>query len=317
MLAFPDRVSIVEVGPRDGLQSLPSTFSTDVKVALVDLLSQTGLRTIEVTGMARPDVIPQLADAEDVLRRIERRKGVVYRVLCPNRRGAERAVEAGADEIVGLITASETYNRKNSNMSVTENLDQAAQMRSIAADAGMHMVMAIGVCTFCPYEGTLPEGRLLDLIERMVADGISEFCLATSVGVDGPRTVHRAFSQIKERWPELPLGIHLHNTNGMALANALAAMDAGATVFEGSICGIGGGICMPPGMAHHGNVATEDLVQLFAEMGVETGVDLAQLLAVGHEARELLGLETAFSFALQGGTKEIVLGQGQVTQRGG
>ena len=317
MLVFPDRVSIVEVGPRDGLQSLPTTYSTDVKVALIDLLARTGLRKIEVAGMVRPDVIPQLADAEDVLRRIERRPGVAYRALCPNRRGAERAVDAGADEILGLITASDTYNRKNSNMSVAENLEQAAQMRAVAQDAGVHMVMAIGVCTFCPYEGDLPEGRVLELIERMRADGISEFCLATSVGVDGPRRVHRTFSLIKERWPELPVGIHLHNTNGMALANALAAMDAGATVFEGSICGIGGGIRMPYGMSHHGNVATDDLVHLFSEIGIETGVDLSRLLAAGHETRKLLGLETTFSYALEGGTKDAVLKQGQVAPHGG
>jgi hydroxymethylglutaryl-CoA lyase len=316
MLVWPDRVSIVEVGPRDGLQSLSTTFPTDVKVALVELLAETGLRKIEVTGMVRPDVIPQLADAEDVLRRIERRDGVVYRVLCPNRRGAERAVDAGADEIVGLITASETYNRKNSNMSVTENLAQAAQMRAVAGDAGVHMVMAIGVCTFCPYEGELPESRLLDLIERMCSDGIAEFCLATSAGVDGPRRVHRTFSLVKERWPELSVGLHLHNTNGMALANALAAVDAGATVFEGSICGIGGGIRMPHGMAHHGNVATDDLVHLFSELGVETGVDLTRLLATGREVRDLLGLETTFSHALQGGTKEVVLQQGRIAPRG-
>jgi hydroxymethylglutaryl-CoA lyase len=316
MLVLPDRVSIVEVGPRDGLQSLPTTFPTDVKVALVELLAQTGLRKIEVTAMVRPDVVPQLADAEDLLRRIERREGVVYRVLCPNRKGAERAVDAGADEIVGLITGSETYNRKNSNMSVAENLAQAAQMREVAADAGVHMVMAIGVCTFCPYEGELPERRFLDLIERMRADGISEFCLATSAGVDGPRTVHRAFSLVRERWPELPVGIHLHNTNGMALANALAAVDAGATAFEGSICGIGGGIRMPRGMAHHGNVATDDLVHLFSELGVETGVDLTRLLAAGRQARDLLGLETTFSHALLGGTREVVLQQGRTAPRG-
>lgn len=316
MLAFPDRVSVVEVGPRDGLQSLPGTFSTDIKVELVELIAQTGLRKIEVTGMVRPDVIPQLADAENVLHRVKRDPGVVYRALCPNTKGAERAVDAGADEILGLITASETYNRKNSNMSVAENLDQAAHMRSVAGDAGVHMVMAIGVCMFCPYEGELPGARVVELIERMHGDGIDEFCLATSVGLDGPRKVHETFSQVKDRWPELPIGIHLHNTNGMALANALAAMDAGATVFEGSICGIGGGIRMPHGMAHYGNVATDDLVHMFLEMGVETGVDLSRLLAAGDEARRLLGLETTFSYALQGGTKDVVLQQGQVAPRG-
>lgn len=313
---FPDRVTIVEVGPRDGLQSLPETYSTDIKIELVEILARTGLPKIEVTGMVRPQVVPQLADAEDVLRRIGREPGVVYRALCPNRKGAERAVDAGADEILGLITASETYNRKNSNMTVAENLDQAAEMCSVARDAGVHMVMAIGVCMFCPYEGELPEARIIELIDQMHADGIDEFYLATSVGLEGPRKVHRAFSLVKERWPEMTIGIHLHNTNGMALANALAAMDAGATVFEGSICGIGGGIRMPHGIAHYGNVATDDLVHMFLEMGVETGVELPRLLDAGRVARRLLGLETTFSHALQGGTKEQVLQQGRVAPRG-
>lgn len=312
---FPERVTVVEVGPRDGLQSLPEPYSTDTKVELVELLARTGLAKIEVTGMVRPQIIPQLADAEDVLRRIAREPGVVYRALCPNRRGAERAVDAGADEILGLITASETYNKKNSNMTVEENLDQAAQMAAVAERAGVHMVMAIGVCMFCPYEGELPASRVLELIERMHADGIEEFYLATSVGLDGPRKVYETFSLIKDRWPDMTLGIHLHNTNGMALANALAAMEAGATVFEGSICGIGGGIRMPHGMAHYGNVSTEDLVHLFLELDVATGVDLGRLLDAGRRVRELLGLKTTFSYALQGGTKQQVLEQGRSAPR--
>jgi hydroxymethylglutaryl-CoA lyase len=314
-MRFADSATVVEVGPRDGLQSLPSTYPADVKVEMVELLAETGLSKIEVTGFVRPDVVPQLADAAEVMGRVRRVPGVVYRALCPNRRGAERAVAAGVDEILGLITASETYNRKNSNMSVAENLDQAAQMAEVAREAGVHLVMAIGVCMFCPYEGELPESRVLELIERMRADGIGEFSLATSVGLDAPRKVHRLFSLVKERWPELRLGLHTHNTNGMALANALAAMDAGATVFEGSICGIGGGIRMPQGMAHHGNIATEDLVQMFAESGIETGVDLARLLEAARKIRDLLELEQTFSAALAGGTKADVLERGRVAPK--
>jgi hydroxymethylglutaryl-CoA lyase len=312
---YAERVTLVEVGPRDGLQSLPDAYATDVKVRMVELLAEAGLPKIEVTGFVRPDVIPQLADGEDVFARIERRQGTVYRALVPNRRGAERAAAAGVDEMLGLITASETYNRKNSNMSVAENLDQAAQIAEVARGAGVGMVMAIGVCMFCPYEGELPESRVLEMIERMRSDGIEEFYVATSVGLDAPRKVHRLCSLIKERWPEMTLGIHLHNTNGMALANALAAMDAGATVFEGSICGIGGGIRMPYGMAHYGNVATEDLAHMFSEMGIETGVDVRRLVETGHAVRELLALETTFSYALQGGTKEDVVERGRVAPR--
>ncbi|MBM3678723.1 MAG: hydroxymethylglutaryl-CoA lyase [Actinobacteria bacterium] len=314
-LRFPDRVTLVEVGPRDGLQSLERQYPTEIKARMIDILAQAGLEKIEVTGFVRPDKIPQLADAAALFAAIEKRPGVVYRALCPNRRGAERAVEAGVDEILGLITASETYNLKNSDMTVEQNLVQAGQMAEVAREAGLPIVMAIGVCMFCPYEGELPESRVVEMIERMTADGIEEFYLATSVGLDGPRKVHRTFSLIRDRWPDLPLGIHLHNTNGMALANALAAMDAGVTRFEGSICGIGGGIRMPYGMAHYGNVATDDLAHMFSEMGIETGVSLDALIEAGREIRELLELETTFSYAQNGGTKRAVLEQGRTAPR--
>jgi hydroxymethylglutaryl-CoA lyase len=200
-------------------------------------------------------------------------------------------------------------------MSVAENLEQAAAMAEIARGAGVPIVMAIGVAMFCPYEGEVPEERVLGLIERMRSDGIDEFYVATSVGLDGPRRVSSLCSRILDRWPDLTLGIHLHNTNGMALANALAAVDAGVSVFEGSICGIGGGIRMPHGMPHYGNVSTEDLANMFLELDVDTGLDLPRLLEAGRKAQELLGLETTFSFAVQGGTKEHVLERGRVAPR--
>ena len=304
-MKFADRVTLVEVAPRDGLQSLPDSYPTDVKVELIELLAETGVPKIEVTGFVHPKVIPQLADAEEVMARVRRFPGVVYRALVPNQRGAERAVAAGVDEVLGLITASDTYNRKNANMTVEENLVQAAGMAKVARDAGVPIVMAIGIAMFCPYEGDVPETHVLGLIDRMRAEGVEEFYVATSVGLDGPRKVHTLCSQILDRWPELTLGVHLHNTNGMALANAVAAMDAGVSVFEGSICGIGGGIRMPHGIAHFGNVSTEDLAHMFLEMGVETGVDLQGLIEAGHRARDLLGLETTFSYASQGARRRL------------
>lgn len=316
-MKFPERVTLVEVAPRDGLQSLERSYPTEVKVQLVELLADAGLEKIEVTGFVHPEVIPQLADAADVMAGIRRVDGCVYRALVPNVRGAERAVAAGVDEVLGLITASDTYNRKNARMTVEENLEQAAGMAAVAHEAGVPIVMAIGIAMFCPYEGEVPEERVLGLIERMRAEGVDEFYVATSVGLDGPRKVHSLCSRILDRWPEMTLGIHLHNTNGMALANALAAMDAGVTVFEGSICGIGGGIRMPYGMPHYGNVSTEDLAHMFFEMGVDTGVELRPLLDAGRAAKDLLGLETTFSSALQGGTKEDVLERGRVAPREG
>jgi len=312
---FPERVTLVEVGPRDGLQSLPETYPLDVKVEMVETLARAGLEKIEVTAFVRPDVIPQLADAEELFARLTRFDGCVYRALVPNRRGVERAVAAGADELVGLISASETYNKKNQNMTIEENLEAVAGMAEIARRERVPLVMAIAIAMFCPYEGEIPESRVLELIERMRGEGVEEFCVATSVGLDGPRKVHSLCSQILDRWPGMTLGLHLHNTNGMALANALAGMDAGVGVFEGSICGIGGGIRMPYGIPHYGNVSTEDLAHMFFELGVETGVDLPELFGAGRHVKELLGLEATFSHALQGGTKADVLERGRVSPR--
>ena len=217
--------------------------------------------------------------------------------------------------MLGLITASDTYNRKNSNMTIAENLDAIAEVAEVAREAGVPLVVAIGIAMFCPYEGEVPEDRVVSMIERMRADGVEEFYVASSVGLDGPRKVHRLCSLVLDRWPGMTLGIHLHNTNGMALANALAAADAGVSVFEGSICGIGGGIRMPYGMPHYGNVATEDLVHLFSEMDVETGIELPALLAAARRVKELIGLQTPFSYALAGGTKADVLERGRTAPR--
>jgi hydroxymethylglutaryl-CoA lyase len=313
---FPDRVRLVEVGPRDGLQSLSTIYPTDVKVAMVETLARTGLERIEVTGFVRPDVIPQLADADELLTCLTRFDGCRYRALVPNRRGAERAAAVGVDELVGLISASETYNRKNQNMTVEENLAAVSAMAEVADRERVPFVMAIAIAMFCPYEGDVPPARVLSLIERMQADGIGEFSIATSVGLDGPRAVYALCARILDRWPELILGLHLHDTNGMALANALAGLQAGVGVFEGSICGIGGGIRMPYGMPHFGNVATEDLAHLFSECDVETGVSLPLLLDAARSIGELLDLETTFSSALQGGTKEHVLELGRTAPRG-
>jgi hydroxymethylglutaryl-CoA lyase len=308
---LPERVSIVDVAPRDGLQSLPATYPLATKLALIDLLVEAGLRKIEATAFVRPDVVPQLADADELLRRARRADGCVLRALVPNRRGAERALEAGAGELLALTTASETYSRLNANMTVAESLDAVSSVLRVAGDAGVPVVVAVGVALYCPYEGDIPESRVFAMLERLVAEGVEEVYVATSAGLDGPRAVYSLCSRVVERWPSLRLGLHLHNTNGMALANALAGAQAGVTVFEGAVCGIGGGLRMPGGPAGYGNVATEDLVNLFAELGVDTGLDLAALVEAARRAGELLGLGETASYALGGGTKA-----GRLTSRG-
>lgn len=312
---LPGRIELLEVGPRDGLQSLERVYPLETKVALVELLVATGLKRIEVTGFVKPSTIPQLADATELLAALPRHPGVAYRALAPNRRGADRAIAAGVDEIVGLITSSETYNRKNSNMTIAENLVQVGEMAEAAAAARVRFVMALSVSTFCPYKGEIPQERVLGLVERMREFGVRSYSLATSVGVDGPLRIQRLVSALLSRWDDMTVSLHLHNTNGMALANALAGAQVGVTTFEGSICGIGGGIRMPHGMAHFGNVATEDLAQLFAELEVETGVEPRRLVEAARAARELLELDQAFSAAANGGTREDVLERGRIAPK--
>jgi hydroxymethylglutaryl-CoA lyase len=307
---FPDSVEVVEVGPRDGLQSLARIISTADKVAMVDRLADAGFRTIEVTAFVRPDVVPQLADAEDLMARLPRRPGVELRALVANRRGAERAAAAGLDSILGLVSCSETYSERNQRMSIEDGVRALHEAHAVASAAGMRFAAGIALAFFCPYEGEIPLERPLAMVDRLVADGIGHCYVATSVGMADPRHVHRLCATILDRHPGLSLGLHLHDTNGMALANALAAMDAGVRWFEGSICGMGGGIALPASMLDVGNVASEDLVSMFEAMGVRTGVDLRVLRDAGWEIAELLDVEPRGRF-LRAGTKEDVLTAGR------
>ena len=305
-LKFPSAVEIVEVGPRDGLQHLDHEVSVDEKLRMIALLVKAGIRTIEATAFVRPDVMPQMADAGEVIRGLPRDEGVNYRALVPNLKGAERAIEAGVDELLGLTTTSDTYNKLNSNMTVEQNITMLEEVASLADQEQVPLTVAIGLAFFCPYEGDIPPDRVLRMIDILEAAGVRKLYLATSVGMDGPREVHDLCGLVRQRFSGISLGLHLHNTNGMALANALGAMDAGVSWFEGSICGIGGGIVMPPGTPDVGNVATEDLVAMFASANVETGIDLEQLRSCALEIAGLLQVPPQSSL-LQAGTKSEVL----------
>jgi len=306
MLRLPERVEVVEVGPRDGLQSLGRVIDTGRKVAMVDRLSELGFPTIEVTGFVRPEVIPALADAEQVMARIRRRPGTRYRGHAPNARGAERAVAAGCDEVLGLIVASETYLRKNQNMDTERAVAQAIRGFEIAARAGLGFVMAISAAFWDPYEGRTPEARVLDLVARFHAAGMRRLYLAGSMGMEDPRHVNALFREVARRWPELELGFHVHNMAGLATANILAALDAGARFIEGAICGLGGGIAMPGGTGAVGNLATEDILYLLNESGIETGIGTEAAVAASREIAALLGIEPASHLARCGGRAELM-----------
>lgn len=305
-MAFPGRVEVIEVGPRDGLQSLTRVVSTQNKLKMIDLLADAGFQTIEVTSLVRPDAVPQLADADRLLERLPNRPGVAYRVLVANLRGAERAVDLGVDRVLGLVSCSETYSRENQGMPVARAMEEIRAAHGLCRSAGIHFTAGLSLAFFCPYEGETPIERPLSMVDELVESGVERCYVAASMGMANPAQVHRLCSAILQRHPHLSLGVHLHDTNGMALASVLAAMDAGVRWFEGSICGIGGGIRMPMTMLDIGNVASEDLVSMLEGMGIDTGVDLRALRHVGWEIAELLDVEPRGRYLRSGVGSELM-----------
>lgn len=319
MLKLPQKVKVVEVGPRDGLQSFHRWVDTDVKVAMIDRLSAAGFPMIEATSFARPSVVPHLKDAELVLARIQRRPGTAYRALVPNAKGAERAVASGlVDELLGLITVSETYLAHNQNMTLERAIAEGIRAFEIAAARNIGFTMALGMAMWCPYEGRVPEANALAVLGRFWDAGLRRFYFAGSVGMEDPAHVHNLFRMAHERHPGIELGYHVHNVPGFGVANVLAALDAGASFLEGSICGVGGGIAMPTNMGAVGNLPTEDIVHLLNSCGISTGIDTAQVLACAREIGEMLDMEP-LSHLSHCGTREELLARtsGQAFQHPG
>lgn len=305
-MRLPKNIEIVEVGPRDGLQSLNRFVPTKTKLEMIETLVAAGFRRIEVTSFVRPEIVPQLSDAESVCASLPVFENGLFRALVPNGKGARRAIAAGVTELVLLITASEIYNYLNQGMSIERNLNVLEEVVEIAKNNDVHLIGAISLAMFCAYEGVIDRRRTMSIIKRMVDLGLDELYVATSTGMDGPREVYELCSDILDRYPMLKLGVHLHNANGMALANALAAMDAGVHVLEGSICGMGGGIRLPDGEQDHGNVASEDLINLCLELGIDTGIELPKVLEASNRIAKLLDIQIR-GFASHGGTKAAIL----------
>jgi hydroxymethylglutaryl-CoA lyase len=306
LLQLPAHVKVIDVSTRDGLQSFHRWVDTDVKVAMVDRLSQVGFPTIEVTNFAHPRVIPHLKDAEEVMERISRRPGIVYRAQAPNARGAQRAVAAKAAEILGLITASETYNLKNQNMTLERGVEAAIETFRVADAAHIPFVMAVGMAYFCAYEGVISEDHVLDLVGRLRNGGIKRYYFAGSLGVEDPRHVNRLIRRTLDRFSDVEIGFHVHNLAGNGMANIVAALDAGAAFIEGSICGIGGGIMTPTTMGAVGNLATEDIVNLLNEMGVDTGLSTEAVVAAAWDVARLLDIKPQ-SYVTASGTREVIM----------
>jgi hydroxymethylglutaryl-CoA lyase len=285
---FPESVKIREVGPRDGFQNEPEVIPTEEKVRLIRMLADSGLRRIELTSFVRPDVIPQLADGEEVLTRFEPREGVSYSVLIPNRKGLDRALplQDRFQEANFFLSASETHNRKNVNRSITESLDDLEGTIPAADEAGIRCEGVISTSFGCPYEGEVDPDRVFEIAARLVEFGCAEIAFGDTTGMANPRQVREFFELARERLPSVELTAHFHNTRGQGLANVLAALESGIDSFESSF-GELGGCPVPPGST--GNISTEDLVSMLEEMGVRTGVELPKLIAASSEAQKVLG----------------------------
>jgi hydroxymethylglutaryl-CoA lyase len=276
MRAMPDRVAIVEVGPRDGLQNESALVSTADKIAFVNLLSAAGHSTIEVSAFVSPKRVPQMADAAEVFAGIERRDGVRYTALAPNAVGLERAQAARVSEIAIFAAASETFSRRNINQSIGESFAAYAEICRLAVAAGLRVRGYLSTCFGCPFEGLVPPARVAELSARMIDLGVFEVAVSDTIGVAHPGQVPIVLDEVSRLVPIDRIALHFHDTRGTALANVLVGLDYGVTTFDSSSGGLGG--CpFAPGAS--GNLATEDLLYMLDGLGVKTGISLASTAA--------------------------------------
>ncbi len=280
------RVTVKEVGPRDGLQNEPVFIATEDKIAWINQLSKSGLSYIEVTSFVHPKWIPQLADAYEVASRIERVEGVTYAALVPNKKGLEGALAANMDEVAVFMSASETHNRKNINKSIDETFPILKEVIDEAKRANKTVRGYVSTVFGCPYEGTVSIERVISVSERLFELGIDELSLGDTIGVANPVQVQRTLEQLLKRFSAEKMALHFHNTYGMALANVFASLQMGMTTFDSSLGGLGG---CPYAPGASGNLATDDLVYMLAQMGIDCGVQLEPLTEAARWIEEKIG----------------------------
>jgi len=285
MSGWPGAVSIREVGPRDGLQN-EAPVPTEAKVRLLDALSATGVRRIEAVSFVHPKAIPQMADADEVWQRATKAPEVRYSALVPNSRGARRALDAGFTEIEVVVSASDTHNRRNVNRSTEESLADIAELTSSLHEAGASVEVIVSTAFGCPYEGDVAAERVAAIVDLVVADGADRIAFGDTTGMATPRRVRDLVTAVRDRHPEIPLLLHFHNTRGTALANVLTALELGITEFDASVGGLGG---CPYAPGATGNAATEEIVHMLHDMGIDTGIDLGALIEAAALAEEIVG----------------------------
>ena len=278
MSILPKSVKIVEVGPRDGLQNEKGVIPAADKIRFIDLLSETGLKTVEATSFVSPKWVPQLADAEEVYNGIRKKPGVSYPVLVPNEKGMERALAAGVTEIAVFTAASESFNQKNINASIAESIERFKPVMALAAKANVKVRGYISTVIGCPYEGAIKPEAVARVTKELAALGCYEISLGDTIGVGTPVKAQAMLKAAAAEVPMAKLAVHFHDTYGQALANIHACLELGVAVVDSSTSGLGG---CPYAKGATGNVATEDVLFMLSGMGIETGVDMTKLLAAG------------------------------------
>jgi hydroxymethylglutaryl-CoA lyase len=285
-VTLPEHVTIVEVGPRDGLQNEPGVVPTDVKVAFIDRLARTGLSVVEATSFVHPRWVPQLADAGEVMDTIDRVDGVRYPVLVPNERGLDAALEHGADEVAVFGAASEAFSRRNINRTIDESLEMFAPVVARARDEGLRVRGYVSTVLGCPFQGDVPVADVVRVTVAMLELGVEEVSLGDTIGVGAAGQVQDLIATLADEVPLERLAVHMHDTYGQGLANTLAAFEAGVTIADTSAGGLGG---CPYAPGAKGNLATEDLVYALHRSGIDTGVDLEALVATTAWMADRLG----------------------------
>jgi hydroxymethylglutaryl-CoA lyase len=284
---MPARISVREVGPRDGLQN-EDPVPAAAKVALIDQLAKTGVSRIEAVSFVKAEAIPQMADADEVWAAVTKDPAVRYSALAPNLRGARRALDAGFTEVEAVVSASDTHNRKNVNRGTAQSLDEITVMIAEAHQRDATCQVVVATAWGCPYEGDVPVERVLAVAGRAVADGADAISFGDTTGMATPRRVRDLVGSFRSRHPDMPLNLHFHNTRGTGLANVLAALELGVDDFDASVGGLGG---CPYAPGASGNIATEELVHMVEDMGVGTGVDLAAMIEAAAAAERIVGRE--------------------------
>jgi hydroxymethylglutaryl-CoA lyase len=283
---FPQRVSVVDVGPRDGLQNEAQHVATDIKVELIERLVAAGIRKVEAASFVSPRWVPQMADGADVMKRVSRRSGVVYSVLVPNLQGFEAARAARADEIVVFSAASETFCRKNINCSIAESIERFEPVSQAAIREAIGVRGSISCSLGCPYEGEVRPEAVARVARLMKEIGVQQIGVADTIGVGTPRATQDAFEAVLAVYPLEQVSGHFHDTYGQALANVYACLQMGVSTFDASVAGLGG---CPFARGATGNVATEDVLYLLHGLQIETGIDLGQVVQAGQWISGVLG----------------------------